>query len=362
MRPHRVWRIALVAVFGTAAPALAQHHEHHHVPVTHPEPVAHHPGGGAPAPTAPPAAGAPSSGVIVDVENVEYNTNYYTSNYGGYGGGLAFGYTPVRFFGYPRYGYGYYGGYGPYVLPPLVLPAQTLFGPQPVQQMMGMGVNVGGGPGFAGPAGPVAGGQAGGGQMANPPAARQRKPRVSNAEAKARAGKFIDFGDALFAKQQFRQALERYKLAAQQAPDMAEIYLRQGIALVAVGQYESAAKSFRRGVKLPDWNVAGMGIDQLYNGARAAKEAHIEALAMALRTAPHDANLLFVLGMEMFLSGQPERASAFFARAAQLGGNEDHLLDGFLPAAQPAAAPQPGMAPRPGVAQPNPGVNAGVNL
>jgi hypothetical protein len=60
---------------------------------------------------------------------------------------------------------------------------------------------------------------------------------------------------------------------------------------------------------------------------------------MAIQGAGHDANLLFVLGMELQLGGQPERAAAFFTRSAQLGGNDDHLLDGFVPAAKPV--PQP---------------------
>jgi Flp pilus assembly protein TadD len=121
---------------------------------------------------------------------------------------------------------------------------------------------------------------------------------------------------------------------------MAEIYLRQGIAAVATGQYDSAGRYFRRALKMDDWNVAHLQLDQLYGADRIAKESHLEALAMAIQAAGHDANLLFVLGMELYFNGQPERATAFFMRAAQLGGNDDHLLDGFIPAAKPAA-PQP---------------------
>lgn len=371
MWPNRVFWPALLAAVGLSEPALAQHHPHHPVqPIGHhpvsPVPIVHapHGGGGAVGGGGGFGGGGGGFGGGSSANYFNYNTSYYNNS--SYWGGL--GYSPVGFFGYRPYGYyGFYGGFGPYVLPPLVLPAQTLFGPQPIQQMMGLGFN----PGVAGGAN-VGGGQA---NAANDPlpAARPRKPRVSNAEAKARAGKFIDFGDALFAKQQFRQALERYKLAAQQAPDMAEIYLREGIAMVAIGQYESAGKAFRRGLKLPDWNVAGVGLDQLYGADHAAKEAHLEALAMAVRAAQHDANLLFVLGMELLLSGEAERASAFFARSAQLGGNDDHLLDGFLAAPQPGAAQGPIAAPQPGPPKPvgplpfqpapaQPNANAGVNL
>ena len=239
-------------------------------------------------------------------------------------GGYPFSYWGPRRFYYGTSYYPYYGGGGTYMLPPLVVPAQTLFGPQPVQQMMGAGPAMGGG---ADP-------------LPAPAAPKQRKPRVSNAETKARAGKFIGFGDTLFAKQKFREALERYKLAAQQAPDMPEIFLRQGFAAVAIAQYESAGRAFRRALKLPDWSAVKLELKDLYGDDRIAKESHFESLAMAVQANPHDANLLFVLGMELYFDGQQERAAPFFTRAAQLGGNDDHVLDEFLAAAgKPAPGP-----------------------
>jgi Flp pilus assembly protein TadD len=312
------------ATLNLATIGLAQHHHPLHHPVSAPHPIAGpigvHPGGV-------PAAGHPGAAVGGNQYTANYNSNYYNSYNNVYWGSPGF---LMGGYGYPyRYGLGWYGGgFGPYILPPLVLPAQTLFGPQPVQQLMGVGP-LGAGPAAAGPILGAPAGDAG-------PAPRQpRKVRVANAEAKARAGKFIDFGDALFAKQRFREALERYKLAAQQAPDMAEIYLRQGITSVATGQYESAGRYFRRALKMDDWNAAHLQLDQLYGNDRIAKEAHLEALALAIQAAAHDANLLFVMGMELYLNGQPERATAFFLRSGQLGGNDDHLLDPFIPPARP---------------------------
>jgi hypothetical protein len=43
--------------------------------------------------------------------------------------------------------------------------------------------------------------------------------------------------------------------------------------------------------------------------------------------------------MELFFDGQTQRSEAFFSRAAQLGANDDRLLDGFLPRPGPAGAP-----------------------
>ncbi len=173
--------------------------------------------------------------------------------------------------------------------------------------------------------------------VAEPPA--KPKPRVTSAELKAKAGKFIGFGDANFGKQKYLPAVERYKTAAQTAPDLAEPYLRQGYALVALGQFESATKAFRRGLKIrSDWSDSDFRLDQIYGPDRMAKTTHLENLAKAVEANPFDSDLLFALGMQLYFDGQRDRAGLFFVRAAQLGGNEDRLLNDFLPKPGPAGA------------------------
>jgi hypothetical protein len=56
---------------------------------------------------------------------------------------------------------------------------------------------------------------------------------------------------------------------------------------------------------------------------------------------PLDSELLIALGMQIFFDGQQQRAEVFFARAAELGANEDNLLDSFLPRPGPAGAGKP---------------------
>jgi hypothetical protein len=176
-----------------------------------------------------------------------------------------------------------------------------------------------------------------------PAAAPDPKPKVTGAEQKARAGRFIGFGDANFGKQKYLAELERYKTASKSAPDVAEAYLRQGFALFAMGQYGNAAGAFRRGLRIrPDWTGSPFHLDQLYDGARLSKTGHIESLAKEVEANPLDAELLFVLGMASFFDGQRDRAAVFFAGSAQLGGNEDRLLDGFLPKPKPGDPPVQG--------------------
>ncbi len=162
----------------------------------------------------------------------------------------------------------------------------------------------------------------------NPPApkppadvpAAPRKPNATNAEQKARAGRFIGFGDSQFEKQNYLAAIGRYKTAMSTAPDLAEAYFRQAFARVALGQYEAAASAFRRGLALrSNWRGTPFRLEDLYGKAPLPKNAHIEKLAMAVEDNPFDADLLFVLGLQLFFDGQADRAGVFLTRAAQLG-------------------------------------------
>ncbi len=172
---------------------------------------------------------------------------------------------------------------------------------------------------------------------------RGAQPKATNADQKALAGRFLGFGDEQFRQQKFLAALGRYKTALKAAPDMAEIYFRQALTYVAMGKYESAATAFRRGLRIrSDWQAAPFRLDQLYGDALLAKTGHIETLAKAVEQNSFDADLLMLLGMQLFFDGQRDRAENFFARAAQLGGNEDQLLNGLLPQPGPGDAPPAG--------------------
>ena len=176
-----------------------------------------------------------------------------------------------------------------------------------------------------------------------PAAAPDPRPKTTGVEQKARAGRYIGFGDANFGKQKYLAALERYKTASKSAPDVAEAYVRQGFALFALGQYGSAAHAFRRGLRIrSDWTGSPFRLDQMYDGARLSKTGHIESLAKAVEANPLDAELLMVLGMASFFDGQRDRAAVFFAGSAQLGGNDDHLLDDLLPKPKPGDPPAQG--------------------
>jgi tetratricopeptide (TPR) repeat protein len=165
----------------------------------------------------------------------------------------------------------------------------------------------------------------------------------TNAEQKARAGRFIGFGDGSFAKQKYLAALGRYKTAIETAPDMPEGYFRQGFAHVALGQYENAAKAFRRGLLVrSSWRGSPIRLDAVYGPAgTAAKVQHLERLAEAVEVNSFDSDLLLVLGVMLFFDGQVDCAELCFSRVSQLGGDSQGLLSDFVPRPKPAGNVDP---------------------
>jgi len=164
-----------------------------------------------------------------------------------------------------------------------------------------------------------------------PPKARMLPRRAAHPQVLARAWKFIGFGDAHFADQRYVDALDRYRKAAQAAPQLADAYFRQGLVHAALGRYPSAMKAIRRGLALePKWPRSGFRLEELYGDDDAAKDAHLEALAQAAEENPHDADLLFLVGVYLQFDGQAERATPFFQRAAQLAGPEASHIQAFL--------------------------------
>ena len=59
-------------------------------------------------------------------------------------------------------------------------------------------------------------------------------------------------GDELFRAQNFHSALQKYKLAASTAPDLAEAFWRKGHALVATHNYDLATTAFKRAIALTE--------------------------------------------------------------------------------------------------------------
>ena len=248
-----------------------------------------------------------------------HRPGYYRPSYGGVYRD-PYQYDPYGY-DYGPYDYPYHYPYPPYYIAPLYIPAEELYGPQAVNRFMGWGnwnrppLNV---------------------RVIVPPkneeAAEPQKPvpRAINPQSVATAWKYIGYGDAHFAAQKYQDAYLRYRKAARAAPQLAEVYFRQGYALMTTGRYDLAARAIRRGLKLdPGWPRSDFNHNELYGDNLAAKTAHVDAMAAAAEKAPHDADLLFLVGVHLHFDGQPDRAAAFFKRAGQLAGGDDAHIRAF---------------------------------
>lgn len=242
----------------------------------------------------------------------------YHPHYGGYRHYYYppyYGYEPY----YPYYAYPYpaYGWAYPYP-PPLHIPAETLYGMQPLKRFFGV-------------------------DQPNPAVnpriivlnrddddeADEQVERSTNQRSLNLGWRFIGFGDAHFGNQKYADAYQRYKRAAEAAPNLGAAYFRQGYALVALGNYEQAAKVLKRGLELdPEWPNSDFRNDELYGSNQAAKTAQLDALAQAATDNPNDADLLFLVGVFLHFDGQRDRAAPFFQRAARLAaGSNAHLRE-----------------------------------
>ncbi len=240
---------------------------------------------------------------------------------------LAWSAVPPPPYPYPyAYPYGY--PWGPpyysevYVLPPVWMPTEGLFGPQAMRR-------------FAGPYSPPAphpqpDAAQPGGPAGVPGDGKDPSLRGTNRESLDRAWRFIGHGDAHFGNQKYVDANQRYRKATEVSPRLAEGHFRQGYAQVALGRYDAAATAFKRGLAIdPDWPKSNFRANDLYGQNQLAKAAHLDALADAAAKEPNSPDLLFLVGLLLHFDGQQARAKPILQRAIQLAAGDDAHLRAF---------------------------------
>jgi tetratricopeptide (TPR) repeat protein len=245
----------------------------------------------------------------------------------------------------PGYSYPYYRNpYLGYGYPSAVFaPAGQLYGPGPIQQLMGVDHW------FRPPqmnANPIAGGNlnvpVGGGVVnnANPGLANdnahagaavhhdpdppvRKKAASPSGKAMELAWKFVAFGDAHFGNEKYNDALDRYRRATRECPQLGDAWFRQGFALAAQGHYDQAARAMRRGLEeKPDWVDGNFRLDELYGDDTAGKKSRLDEMVKAAEADPTNGDLAFVVGVHLYCDGKPDQAEPFFRRTAQIRGSD----------------------------------------
>ena len=348
MRRPSFFGATLAALASLAGSSAARGQlEYHAEPARAAFPIRH-----AAPPHAPPAAPSGAGPIAQDSGGANSLHHHHGGDWSGGGlGGNAFPFSG----GYPWYAPGYLSpAWYYFAAPPLFVPANGLFGPQAAGPFLGWNNPAPlASPNRLAPAAPrvvkapaanhKARGVGGFGELADDGAKRPERPKVrkSNAEAAARARQFVAFGDEHFHTQQYSDAYQRYKKAASAAPDLADAYFRQGFSLLAMGRYAPAARAFKHGLSLkPDWAKSTFRLDDLYGDNQLAKVAHLEHLATEATEHPQNPDLMFLLGIGLYIDGQAERARAFFERAAELGIDRQSVA-GFLKVVPAPVAGEP---------------------
>jgi cytochrome c-type biogenesis protein CcmH/NrfG len=225
------------------------------------------------------------------------------------GGGYSYGY------GWPFAGPFGFGALPFSYVPPLLVmapPGGVLAGPMP-------------------PAGGLAG--LGPGPMPMlPDAARPRRPDP------ARSAQLVTLGDRNFRAGNLHRAAERYTQAISADPTAAAPRVRMAQVEVCRGHYAEAARHYRDAMTAePGWLIHAPDVQALH-GEPADFRRQIARLETHLQANPADRDAWFVLGAQMYLSGQTRKASDIFLRLTDR--RSDPALAAFLDAATPARPPQ----------------------
>jgi len=156
---------------------------------------------------------------------------------------------------------------------------------------------------------------------------RRTRSAMSSPEARARAARHLELGDRSFHEQKYARAMGRYRRAIKAAPDRAEARFRLAQAYFATGKFNQAVEAIARGLLLdPSWPEGDFNVKQFYDGNELSRLAHLEKLAEAVRDDRDNADLLFLLGYQLYFGDEPDRALPFFERAWDLAHNPDLVL------------------------------------
>jgi tetratricopeptide (TPR) repeat protein len=155
-----------------------------------------------------------------------------------------------------------------------------------------------------------------------PPRAVQRE-RVERNRAEAS----LKSGMRHFQRGAYTQAAQKFE-QARNLPNASAMFLA-GQAYIAAGQFDRAVDAIKEGLdQNPGWPTAEVDLRALYpNGDDLL--AQMGTLAKRLKEQPNNADLMFLLGFELFGAGERDKARAILDQAARLSADDRHLKPFF---------------------------------
>jgi hypothetical protein len=143
------------------------------------------------------------------------------------------------------------------------------------------------------------------------------KAEVADPDPKKELARLLKLAQESFATGDYGRAAEHAERAIAVDPAGAWAYFLLGQAKFASGQYVDAAAHIREGlVRDPKWPAAAFNPPDLYGDRPERFVLHLLALKKAMADVPDQATLEFLLGYELWFSGEKAEADKLF-RAAE---------------------------------------------
>ena len=143
------------------------------------------------------------------------------------------------------------------------------------------------------------------------------RAEVAEADPKKEAARLVMLGRASFVAGDYGRAAEHFERAAAADPADAPACFLHAQAKFAAGQYADAGARLREGLaRDPNWPKAAFDPTEPYGDRPERFVLHLVALKKAVADNPHQAALEFVLGYELWFSGDKAEADKLF-RAAE---------------------------------------------
>ena len=151
-------------------------------------------------------------------------------------------------------------------------------------------------------------------RMEIPPAGPPQPVRVGSRQDSAKADRLVKLGDNLFRAGNLPRAVERYRQAEKAAGNLALPHLRLAQVAFLKQDYKLAADRLREAITAQGgWLATTPNIVGLYGEPSTFHEA-MTLLETHLQATPNDREAWFVLGFQLYASGETQKASDVFLR------------------------------------------------
>jgi Tfp pilus assembly protein PilF len=149
-----------------------------------------------------------------------------------------------------------------------------------------------------------------------PPARIEVQEPAKKPLGRADADRLAESGRKAFTSGQYGRALELFRRAAEIMPNEGSVHFLISQAEFALGKYREAVAAITAGMTVrPDWPDARFVARDLYWKSPELFDDHLKALRQSVAAFPDDADLLFLLGHQLWFDGKPDEARPLLQKA-----------------------------------------------